>query len=476
MPYLLFKRFFLTIVPVLLVVAACNAQKGNKKNKMNDLIDASQSGASPLFFEPTNDVPLVTPGTFYNEEECIVRKGLPNFFSKVKAGKQVIIAFIGGSITQGDLRYRPQIAKYIQSRFSSNTTFKWMNAGVSGTGTDLGSFRIEEQVLQHNPDLVFVEFAVNGAYKPGMEGIVRKIIRNNPDTDICLIYTIREGQTAAYQRGVVPANIKGLDSIASHYQLPSVHLGMEPAALEKENKLIWKGKSNTDSSRILFTIDGIHPLPAGGNIYAAALARAINKMENITTPFAHRLPGPLVTGSWDDAHMYDPLKIIKFDKDWQVLQSAGDEHLNKFTNWFPHIVSGSKPGASFSFKFKGDMFGIFDVGGPEAGQLEFIVDGKPLKLQVARTGGFRYYQEDDAAGAPALNRFNAQCNNRYRGQHDVVKISPGVHDVTIRISSIKANKKEILSPDSRKDINLHPEKYDQTVIYIGRILLRGELL
>src|SRR5690606_36001811 len=104
---------------------------------------------------------------------------------------------IGGSITQGNVCYRPQTAKYLQSMFP-DVPLKAINAGVSGTGTDLGACRLQDQLLQYHPDLIFVEFAVNGAYAPGMEGIIRQIWQFDPEIDICLIYTINNGQTKIY--------------------------------------------------------------------------------------------------------------------------------------------------------------------------------------------------------------------------------------------------------------------------------------
>src|SRR3546814_7455299 len=100
-----------------------------------------------------------------------------------------------------------------------------------------------------------------------MEGMIRQIITASPQTDICLIYTIRNGQTAVYQRGEVPDNIRGLEQVATHYQLPSIHLGMEAASLEAQGQLVWRGDAQTATGKLLFSTDGIHPKEAGGNLY-----------------------------------------------------------------------------------------------------------------------------------------------------------------------------------------------------------------
>ena len=283
-----------------------------------EMIAASQGGASPLAYTvDREEVPLIVPGEYSSDLECTVRSGLPNFFGKISDGEDVTVAFIGGSITQGDWCYRLQTSRFMEERWPG-VSFRWINAGVSGTGTDLGAFRIDEQVLAYSPDLVFIEFAVNGAYAPGMEGMVRKIIKADPHADICFLYTIKNGQTAEYQKGSVPENIQRLEQVAGHYGIPSIHLGMEAAQLEKDGRLLWKGSKKNAGDRILFSNDGIHPLKEGGNLYAAAVARGLLKMQSVAASMPHELPEkPLYGTEWDSACMYAPADIAGYDGNWK---------------------------------------------------------------------------------------------------------------------------------------------------------------
>ncbi|MES2653366.1 MAG: SGNH/GDSL hydrolase family protein [Bacteroidota bacterium] len=461
----------LILIVGLLIAKAAFSQDGADRDK----IAASQTGASPIYFETLNmSIPAVERGNYNNEQECSVRGGLPRFLTKVNSGKEVVVAFIGGSITQSNFGYRLQTAKYMEQTYAQ-AKFKWINAGVSGTGTELGAFRIQEQVLNHRPDLIFIEFAVNGAYPDGMEGMIRQAIKRNPDVEICLIYTILNGQSAIYQKNELPLNIVGLERVAAYYDLPAVNLGMEASSLEAAEKLIWKGNSQTaNPHQILFSEDGIHPSTVGGNLYASAIARALKKMESVKQPKKSQLPKPLITANWDDATMVDAAMLE--NKDWQLIATADHPNLKKFSPWFSAVLTANKPGASFSFRFKGDMVGVFDIGGPEVGQLEWTIDGKPVKLNKEKQGSFSYYQTSDAAMADPLNRFNAYCNNRYRGQFDVIKVPEGEHLVTVTLSAQQANKLAILPEDQRSDIVSNPKKYDQTVIYLGRILLRGNII
>jgi hypothetical protein len=104
---------------------------------------------------------------------------LPNFLAKAKtAGAEVKVGYLGGSITaqQG---WRVKTLAHFQKTWPQ-AKFSEINAAIGGTGSDLGVFRVKQDVLDQRPDLLFVEFAVNdGGAAPGqiqrcMEGIVRQ--------------------------------------------------------------------------------------------------------------------------------------------------------------------------------------------------------------------------------------------------------------------------------------------------------------
>ena len=122
--------------------------------------------------------------------EFQARGGIPNFVAKLKEGKEVKIGYLSGSITaQADWCVLSR--KWFQSQYPK-ARIDEINAAIGGTGSSLGVFRVQHDVLEHKPDLMFVEFAVNdgGAspvqIKKSMEGIVRQTWTALPDCDICL--------------------------------------------------------------------------------------------------------------------------------------------------------------------------------------------------------------------------------------------------------------------------------------------------
>lgn len=432
------------------------------------LIAASQAAASAVFFDVADpSVPIIKPGKFKDPEECYVRGGLPSFFSKAKSGKALRIAYLGGSITQSNDMYRMQSSKFIQGMFPG-IKMEGINAGVSGTDADLGACRLYEHVLKYNPDLLFIEFAVNGGFVQGVEGIIRQTRKYNPAIDICLIYTVTSKQLQEYENGQVPLGIKRLDSIADHYSIPSIHMAKEAAVLAKAGKLTEKGNPEKVMDKIVFSQDGVHPLPEAGNLYAAAIARSLIKIQSSKSSSNLLIPEPLHADNWEDATMLAPLDVARFSSGWKK-EDPDKIGFPKYAYWFPYLMKAERAGESFSFTFKGSMFGFFDIGGPEMGQLEMLVDGQSVKIKKKGTNLYKIVE----GSGDKLNRFNNFCNNRHRGQFVSIEMEEGLHTITFSISEEIPDKRKILGDNQLQDITENPAKYNHSVIYLGKILMRG---
>lgn len=463
----MFKWFFLLCV-------LCNdfLPLFAQQRSMEELIATSQSGGSDIFFKANlSAIPQLNAALSVQPSETNVRQGLPYFFAKAKAGKEVRIAYIGGSITKAGNQYREQSFNWIQRMFP-HTPMLGINAGVSGTDADLGACRLYEQVLKYKPDLVFVEFAVNGGYPQGMEGIVRQIVKRNPETDICFIYTVNVKQFHYYQEGNVPPGIRKLEEIADHYYIPSIHLGMEAAELEKQGKLraMAVDRSIPDSLPVFFT-DGVHPTQRGGDLYASAIARSFIRMQKVTGKKPRIFKEPLYKDNWENALMVDPGEVT-FSEGWDKTDPSST-FLQKFKSWFPYLMVSEKEGASFTFKYIGNGFGIFDIGAPGSDQIEIFLDGRQVGVREIK--GSQLYAIDSTNVQPVA-RFNKYSNNRTRGQYMLIQTPDGKdHVVTIKVSGSELDKAKILGPGQLNDITKNPGKYNHKLIYIGKILINGQL-
>jgi hypothetical protein len=393
------------------------------------------------------------------------RDGLPNFFAKARAGGKVTVAYFGGSITAAN-GWRPQTTAWLKSRYPK-AEFVEVNAAIGGTGSDLGVYRLGRDVLGHRPDLVFVEFAVNdGGASPEqiyrcMEGIVRQIRKADPATEICFVYTMHEGMLKDLAAGRLPRSASAMEFIADHYGIPSIHLAQEPAKLINAGQWVFtspKPEAPADPNKGLparpaFSADSCHPFAETGHkLYTEAIARSFDAMEGLGTAGSRSLPSPFTPDNHEGAKLI-PLSDAMLSGGWQKLDSQSDSIARNFADRLPALWRAEKPGAAMTFTFHGSAAAVYDLLGPDGGELEVIVDG-----QAART----------------VKRFDAYCTYHRLGTTSLLsEKQAGDHTVTIRLTGNDFDKAQILSRNGNKIDD--PNRYKPLRWYAGALLIDGEL-
>lgn len=213
----------------------------------------------------------------------VARSGLPAFSRHLHASGPLTVAFIGGSITQNAERggFVGWAAEWLK-KYAPGVSVKIVNAGIAGTGSDFGAQRIDRDVLIHQPDLVFVEFAVNDADREcvaDMERLTRKIRLGTPHADIVFLYTAMEWSLPLLERGKFPPSVLQHERVAAHYGIPTIALGYEAARKIRSGEWTWAD----------FSKDSCHPTAKGYASYNCDLEAALATL--IAAPAA--MPAPL---------------------------------------------------------------------------------------------------------------------------------------------------------------------------------------
>lgn len=391
--------------------------------------------------------------SLFAAKEFSPRAGLPNFFAKIKSGKPVKIAFLGGSITRAGNGYRDQILQWFKTKYPSNQ-FEEIMAAVSGTGSDFGACRVKKHVIDHQPDLVLIEFAVNDnrmlmqLVRETMEGIVRQVWKQNKRTDICFIYTFSAENIPLLQKGMFPSSVSAMETIADTYHIPSIHMGLEVLNEIQKGKLLMSGKRDSTYSIPLFSIDGVHPLPETGHkMYTAVLSKNLSALKNNTNTLKHKLPAAIENNNWSDAGMisFDNKKTTKFEGEWGLTDSV-----TKGREYYilqPQVYGTSSTPAKLQVKFKGSRFGLADIMGPGTSAIEITIDNQPPKV---------------------INRFDA-FSTYYRLNYFILSDLPkGKHTASIRLAPGKMDKEAILK--TRNTVVKDWAPYETNAMYVGSIL------
>jgi lysophospholipase L1-like esterase len=236
--------------------------------------------------------PTTAPTTqAFDVRPLTVRDGIGNAYAKLKAGKQVTVAFLGGPVTAGGgvRGYAALVVRGLQTQFPGSR-IRLVNAGLVDGGSPLGAARYERDVLPHKPDLLFVEFAVDDAGKEDriwhIERLVHKAWTADPTLDIVMLYGVHESQRADYAAKRLPPSAAAFEQVAKRYGIPSIPMGIDIMTRVESGKARW-----TD-----FFYDAWRPMPAAHTAYADAVLTALQALMTGEPPpelVKHALPAPM---------------------------------------------------------------------------------------------------------------------------------------------------------------------------------------
>ena len=323
--------------------------------------------SAPTRYDP-NELPK---GHDYFE----LRTGLANSrltFEHTHAGR---VVFLGGSITAGGA-WRQLTCDYLTKKFPE-TKFEFINAGIGSLGSVPHAFRLEHDVLSHGPvDLLILEAAVNDTSNTadpahmlrGIEGVVRHMRAVSPQTDIVQLHFVMPEHMADYNAGQVPASIVQHERVATAYGNPSLNLSLEVTDRINAGEFSWD-----------HDFKNLHPSPFGHQLYANSIARLLNAAFALPLAAAkkpHPLPPPVDTKSYARGRFGEIGEVrnmqgFTIEKSWRPQDQKGTRL--GFVD-VPALV-GTEPGAEFEFSFEGTGCGLFITAGPDAGRLEFSMDG-----------------------------------------------------------------------------------------------------
>lgn len=315
--------------------------------------------------------------------------------AKARAGHEVTVGFIGGSITQGAGAVPINKECYAYKIFTAfcnlagkgtDENIKYVKAGVGGTPSELGLVRYDMDVLaggEIKPDIMIVEFAVNDAGDETegdcYDSLVRKIYNGPGKPAVLLLFAVFADDFNLQER-MIPIGLA--------YDLPmvSVKNAVTPQFYLKagEGKVIGKGQ---------FFYDCYHPSNIGHTIMADCVANYMKladetaepeKESDITNTAAPK------SSEFENVKVFDRKSVPAdanlcegdFKQEDKALQFVERNMDLKGTAEFPNnwMHAGDCGNAPFEFDITASaLFLIYkDSGEVNAGQAKVFVDGEEV--------------------------------------------------------------------------------------------------
>ena len=414
-------------------------------------------------------------------EEVHVRDGVGDLMRKIREGKkEIVVAYLGGSITAMN-GWRNLTTEWLQKTYPG-VKFKEIHASIGGTGSNLGVFRLGHDALRHDPDLLFVEFATNdGGARPediwrSMEGIVRQTWRKDPTTDIVFTYTITHSMMGDYGKGLCPRAASAMEQLADHYGIPSIGFGPRVAAEVKAGRLVMNmadaeketavpvetpardkviSEKLAKEGKILFAKDGVHPAMPGHAFYLKSIVEGFTRMKG-SEPVDKRakLATCFVENHMEAAKMVE-LEPGMLKGSWTKLP-ATDGKVRAFSNRMGDMWYAGTPGDTVKFKFKGSCCLMYDLLGPDGGQVWVTVDGKRAAKPTARFDSYCTYHR-----IATLHVFNG---------------ADGIHEVELEVDRDQPSRQPVAFRLKNPAVELAQEKYQGTKFWPAKIMLIGDLV
>lgn len=280
------KRIVIMALVLILSVslfAGCTSsdveQQGDDSSDTPEIIASDKKGLdwidSPRNFEEWFNNAKITSLTSLGNTHR-----LKKVIEKARKGEDVTIAYLGGSITQGigasdytadhspNLAYLPLSYKYFCDTFAKKgeEQVRAINAGIGATPSTVGALRFSYDVAAYEPDIVFVEFAVNDfdseEHRDAFEGVVRHALSLESEPAVILLFS-RTDQNQSMQYW--------MKEIGYHYDVSMISYADGVTYMIENGAMTWED----------FSPDFAHPNDFGFSMVADFIAYFYDEVDRL---------------------------------------------------------------------------------------------------------------------------------------------------------------------------------------------------
>jgi len=304
-----------------------------------------------------------------------------DFDQRARAGEPLTVVFFGGSLTWGAnasdpqrTSYRGLMMEYLRQRYPK-APFVFHDAAIGGTGSQLGLFRLDRDVLAYRPDLVFYDFTANddlyGSERPPLvsyETILREMIgRGIPVVQAFFGFRFNFGKDY---------NLEQLPRRRDHLRLAAAYQTAVGDAFPLIQGQLESGK---ETLAHLWPFDGAHPDDTGYRLFYEAVRKGFE--DAVAAKRVCQLPEKPVFGIYSKRTRH---RLVEHDL------PAGWTRAKTYRTsfWFDGLssrwmddVALCSTGQPLKVEFTGTLVGIFGEADQNSLSFRVNVDDQPVLYQ-----------------------------------------------------------------------------------------------
>ncbi len=306
-------------------------------------------------------------------------------FTRSHEGQPLRVSVLGGSITQAGKGW---ITNWLIKQFPKSTVMM-NNAGMSATGSSLGIFRLQRDVIAAQPDLVFIEYAVNDSGTNDADAIrytesivVRLKSLPHPPAIVFLQAAAKNG-SKRYRH----------QQVAAHYGLFDIDLQVAVDHYLNETGQAWSAVMS----------DSVHPNKQGHALYSQVIAEKLQPFVEKSRKYVASTPVTLPKPISDKPLILDGMMM-------PIPVQTGWKQIHSLPHWWSRFFNGGgvsdQVGAELTLAVRGSMVGLlFPLDSKTGGTFYASLDGQdPVLIDQSYRGGYssRIFGKDMVASEHQL--------------------------------------------------------------------------
>lgn len=318
-----------------------------------------------------------------------------DFDSRAKAGEVLNVVFFGASLTWGANATNPQVTSFrgvmaerMQAAYPQ-AHFRFWDSAIGGTGSQMGVFRVNRDVLSHKPDLVFLDFSANDdIYSPNLESpsveslasyesLVRRLVLDAKCPVVQVIFP--------FKWNIKPNELEKMPRRTAHLAIAKTYNCGVGDAIALISDRVEKGQADLDE---IWNSDPVHPGDLGYSLFAEAAMDGLKQA--VTNKQVCAAPEKML---YSDTYMSNSRVRITSLGALPTGWKAGKPNLTAayydmlMSRWLDDEVIAAPKADRLKVQFRGAMVGLFGEGTPKSGKYRAYIDGEMIKGKGAAASG-----------------------------------------------------------------------------------------